>query len=344
MNQFLRHTFVLILFLWSSFSFAQEGNCAFKLQEAEAMYETGILDSIPALLRSCLNNGGFDDEELASAYKLLIKTYLFEDYEEMAELTMLKFLKKFPEYEIKATDPVEFTYLYKSYKTIPIYSIGIIGGLNYTFVRIIEPYTNESTGDYSGEYKVSGTKIQGGLQLKRYINEKIEINLDLLYTAKSFEYTIDLTNSLTTYTENQSVLSFPLTGTYEFNMGTWSPYFRLGLCADYLFVAKADFLKTYTGSFNSEDIKETDVDILENRNPLTFSAIVGGGLKYPIKGGYLMLDLRYQIGFMNNVVTENRYNDLNWGNYDYIDDDFTLNNLFVSIGYVFPFYQTKKNK
>jgi diaminopimelate decarboxylase len=86
MNQYLRYTSILILFFVSVSSLAQESECAFKLQEAESSYETGVLDSIPTMLRSCINNNGFNDEELARAYKLLIKTYLFEDFQEMAEL------------------------------------------------------------------------------------------------------------------------------------------------------------------------------------------------------------------------------------------------------------------
>lgn len=344
MNQILRYAFILTLILWSSLLLAQESNCAFKLQEAESMYESGTLDSIPSSLRSCIQNGSFDDEELASAYKLLIKTYLFEDYEEMAELTMLKFLKKYPEYEIKATDPVEFTYLYKSYRTIPIYSIGLIGGINYSVVRIIEPYSVETKDEYSGEYHASGMKIQGGLQIKRYLTDNIEINLDVIYTAKTFEYEIKLVNSKTSYTENQSMVSLPLTGTYDFKTGKWSPYLRAGLNADFIFSAKADFLKQYTANFNSVDLKETDVDIMADRKPLNISAIIGAGLKYNIKRGYLMFDLRYHFGFVNQTVTENRNNNLKWAKYDYIDDDFTLNNFFISLGYVHPFYQTKKNK
>ena len=346
MNKILPYTLFLILFLLSINSFAQESACAFKLEEAEALYETGILDSIPSMLRLCIDDG-FDNEELARAYKLLILTYLFEDNEEMAELTMNKFLRKFPKYELKVTDPVEFTYLYKSYQTIPVYSIGVIGGVNYTYVRIIEPYPISivENEDYSGEYSVSGTNIQFGLQFKRYLTEEIEINLDAMYCKKSFKYEIEQLYSKTEYTENLSLLSFPLTGTYDFNFSVLTPYLRAGINVDYMFGAKADFLKMNTGKFPGEDLKETDIDILNDRNEINISAVVGGGLKYNIKKGYVMLDLRYQFGFMNNVNDDNRYiNDLKWGSFGYVDDDFALNNFFVSVGYVYPFYQTKLNK
>ncbi len=343
MNQILRYTSILILSTLSIVANAQVSNCAFKLEEAEALYETGILDSIPSMLRACITYNGFDDEELARAYKLLILTYQFEDYQEMAELTMLKFLKKFPEYELKATDPVEFTYLYKSYQTIPTFSVGIIVGGNYSFVRIIEPYSLIDTEDYEGEYSVSGIKVQGGLQFKKYITDKIDINLDVIYTVKGFEYVSNQFNYTTTYTETQSMLSFPLSGTYDFKLGTWSPYLRAGFNVDYMFDAKANFEKKYPEN-PALNLKETDVDILMDRNTINISALVGGGLKYNIKMGYIILDLRYHFGFMNNVNADNRYIYETKGSYSYIDDEFTLNNFYFSVGWVYSFYKTKQNK
>ena len=341
MNQTKLFILLSILILFSFFSNAQQSNCALKLDEAENLYEMGDLDSISAMLRSCIKDG-FEDAELSRAYKLLIRTYLFEDYQEMAELTMMKFLKKFPEYEIKANDPVEFTYLYNSYQTIPLYSIGFIGGINYSFVRIITPYSIFPE-EYSPEYSVSeALSYQVGVQLKRYINENIELNLDVIYTLKGFHYELKQDDFLTRYDEKQTIISFPVSGVYDFKLGTWSPYLRVGFNVDYMFNASADFHKEYdlTGI---ETEKEIDYYILPDRNPLNISALIGGGVKYNIKSGYFMLDLRYHLGFMNNTNADNRYDNVKL-NYGYIDDDFALSNFFVSVGYVRSFYRTKQNK
>jgi len=320
---------------------AQEGSCSFKLKEAESLYETGILDSIPAMLRSCINDHGFDKEELARAYKLLILTYQFEDYTEMAELTMLKFLKDFPEYELKATDPIEFKYLYNSYQTIPTFSIGIIGGLNYSMPRIIQPFSTTDTENYKGEYK-PGFNFQVGIQLKKYITDEIDINLDAIWTLKTFDYEIQQIGGYTTnYSESLSMFSFPLSGTYTFKMGTLDPYVRLGLNVDYLYAAKADFERIRIGE---EDVKDSGIDILEDRNSINISALAGGGIKWNIKLGYIMFDVRYHYSFMNLVNGENRDDDLKTDKYYYKDDDFTLNNLYLSVGYVHSFYKTKQHK
>jgi len=326
---------------FGSWSLAQQSDCSFRLQEAENMYESGILDSIPSLLRNCINNDGFDDEELSRAYKLLILTYLFEDYQEMAELTMLKFLKKFPEYEFRATDAVEFKYLYNSYQTIPTFSLGILVGGNYSMPRVIQPFSVTDTEDYNGEYS-AGFYFQAGAQFKKYITDEIEINLDILYTGKTFDYTIEQLNTYTTkYTENIQMLSFPLTGTYDFRFGNWSPYGRVGVNLDYILSAKADF----TLQENRIDIrKDTDYEITDDRNPINISAIIGGGIKFHFKMGYVMADLRYHYNFSNTVNGENRDNNFKTGGYYYRDDDFTINNFYFSFGYVHPFYKTKQNK
>jgi hypothetical protein len=74
--------------------------------------------------------------------------------------------------------------------------------------------------------------------------------------------------------------------------------------------------------------------------------VIGGGVKYNIKKGYFMLDVRYHIGFMNNVNQETLFTPQHykWSRFSYVDDDFALNNLFISVGYVYSFYRTKQNK
>lgn len=331
----------IFLIVFSFVANAQQSSCAFKLQEAENLYESGILDSIPSLLRNCINNKGFDEEELSRAYKLLVLTYLFEDYQEMAELTMLKFLKEFPEYEIKPTDPIEFKYLHDSYQTIPTFSVGVLLGGNYSYARIIEPYYQSGLEDYNGEYSAT-LKFQGGFQFAKYINEKIDINLDVIYTLRSFDYTNNQLTYKTEYTENQTLLSFPISATYDFKLKKIEPFVRLGFNVDYLLSAEGDFVR-------DQDVKESGYNITSGRNPLNISAVAGGGIKYNIKMGYLMIDLRYHYSFMNIVNEEYRYtdsqgNNIKYANFNYVDDDFTLNNFYFSFGYVYSFYKTKRNK
>jgi len=76
--------------------------------------------------------------------------------------------------------------------------------------------------------------------------------------------------------------------------------------------------------------------------------VAGGGLKYKIPNGYVILDLRYNIGLTEqNDPESNRYtasddvqNLINY--YLYADDNFVLNNIIVSLGYQRTLYRPKK--
>lgn len=334
---------IIILIGITEKGYTQE-NCAFKLEEAQNQYDLGVLDSIPSMLNPCIADG-FSGDDLARAYKLLILTYLFEDNQDMAKNTMYKFLKKFPEYEIKANDPVEFIYMYRSFQTLPLYSIGIIFGGNYAYCRLMEPYGVYDNDNYKGIYSSNGIGFQGGLQVKRYINQNIELNLDIIYRSSSYEYSNTLYNFATvTFQETQAGLYFPLTATYDFNYSLYgfNPYVRAGLSFGYLFSSSAK-LKIDNEIFTDlEDNSSPDIDIRQNRSDYSFSGVVGGGIKTKIKNvGYIMLDFRYYLGFLNNVNTENRFSsDENSFKYWYVDNDFSLNNFTFSIGFVKPFYKT----
>ena len=118
--------------------YAQD-DCATKIQEAQKYYDQGMIDEIPKMLAPCMADG-FTRTQKIEAYKLIILSYLFDDNQFEAEKTMLEFLKKYPEYEIMPNDPVEFVYLFESYRTTSVFSFGITAGFNFTDPRIIEPF------------------------------------------------------------------------------------------------------------------------------------------------------------------------------------------------------------
>src|SRR3972149_11036799 len=94
--------------------YSQE-DCSAKIQEAKKFYEMGMIEEIHQMLSPCIEYG-FTRTQKIEAYKLIILSYLFDDDQFEAERSMLEFLKKFPEYEIIPNDPVEFVYLFDSYR------------------------------------------------------------------------------------------------------------------------------------------------------------------------------------------------------------------------------------
>jgi len=119
--------FLIFAFFFISLS-AQE-DCLKSFQTARQLYDQGMIDDIHEILAPCIESG-FTRTQKIEAYKLIILAYLFDDNQYAAERNMLEFLKKYPEYEVMPNDPVEFVYLFESYKTKAIFSMGVTFGPN----------------------------------------------------------------------------------------------------------------------------------------------------------------------------------------------------------------------
>ena len=65
-------------------------------------------------------------------------------------------------------DPVEFVYLFESYRTTSVFSFGLTAGFNLTDPRIIEPFTSQ---DMRGATLKNTMKpgFQVGFGVERYL-------------------------------------------------------------------------------------------------------------------------------------------------------------------------------
>ena len=112
---------------------------------------------------------------------------------------MLTFLKRYPEYKLLPTDPMEFQYLYETFNTLPVWTIGLVGGLNYSSILLKQAY---STGNYDPgniEYNRSGAGFSGGLRITRYITKEIDLNVELFMERNKFESVNPLYTDYTVY-------------------------------------------------------------------------------------------------------------------------------------------------
>jgi hypothetical protein len=128
-----------------------QNTCTEQLRLAQRRYDGGLLDEIPNIIEPCLKSG-FTKEEKATAYKLLIQTYLFSDKTNEADQVMLLFLKDFPEYAIAPNDHKEFITLYRSYRTEPIMKIESSIGTNFSLITVREFYGPEDLNTTSPKY------------------------------------------------------------------------------------------------------------------------------------------------------------------------------------------------
>jgi hypothetical protein len=340
---------VLVLALAAIFGFSHgiyaQNDCSAKIKEAQRYYDQGMIDEIPNMLASCMADG-FTRTQKIEGYKLIIMSYLFDENQFEAEKTMLEFLKKYPEYEIMPNDPVEFVYLFESYRTASVFSFGLIGGFNFTDPRIIEPFT---TFDMNEATLTNTIKpgFQVGVGVERYMSRKFLLNIEAFFSLNQYEFTDDrqdaLSVSIVTFREKLYTVEIPVTISYEFAVKKTHFIARAGLSAAKITGVTGEPSRKYFPDLPA--IPGTDMDIADYRKQMLYSGIVGVGLRYKVPRGIVSIDVRAKMGINNIVIDKKRWdNDLLLNQYHYLDDDFSLNMLSVSIGYYFSFYSPRKQR
>lgn len=328
-----------------------EGACAFTLREAQGLYDQGLIEDIPGMLEDCIRDG-FTKEERLDAYKLIILSYLFDDDQDQANEEMLKFLKKYPEYQITATDPAEFTYLFNTYDTKHKFTYGGFIGGNMAHGAISELFGVYNTGNGNEPvYRRSSLGLSGGLRINFPIVSHLELSVEGIFNLSSFSLDQGVLYgfALPDVKESHTRIDLPVTFTWDFPAGNFVPFIRAGIQGGYLVSASWTASRLYTGvEQDIADVTGTSLDVTDLRNQFSLWAIGGGGLKYKIPKGYIVLDIRYNTGLTTqNNPEANRYTGTDAAQdqtflYYAPDSEFSLNNLIFSIGYQRSFYKPKK--
>ncbi|HYX07485.1 MAG TPA: porin family protein [Bacteroidales bacterium] len=334
---------IILLLIPAVRAFSQE-NCADTLRKAQKLYEQGIIEEIPPLIKPCLEEG-FNRSDKIKAYKLLIMSYIFDDNQTSAEKTMLSFLKDFPEYETKPDDPVEFVYLFNSYKIIPVWSLGVSGGPGISMVHIIESYGTQNLNAVSTNYNPHRPGFNAGIDLHIYLKESFELNTGIRITNYHFSGNDNSYDFLERhYEENQLYLQLPVTVSYEFDKNNKiNPYLEAGIVTGWLIKDVAKFNNHYTDNSHL-DVTGPEYQIKKQRKSIVPEAIAGVGLRYNLPAGYFVFGIYYHVGLLNQVVASSRItpDSETLFKYYHIDDNFSINNLNVRFGYVLPFYKARK--
>ena len=336
---------ILLLFFMTIPLKAQVSRCALNLIEAKKQYNAGQIEEVPGLLLDCIESG-FSEEDRIEAYKLLIVSYIFDDYPDLAEKYLLEFLNVFPGYKASDDDPFEFVNLLEQYDSSPKYSAGLNLGTNLTMVNVTEPFGVYNVNNVSGNYMMAPGFIIGG-NFNYFLDSKFEISIEALFTITTIKYEVDPFSFTTTeYKETHQRIDIPFSLVYSFNESDISPYLRLGFKPSLLLSAKGEAKRTYSGTAgaNYEPIVGESEIISEKRIPLQTSAFLGGGLRYNLKKSYFFFDVRYNLGFTGQVDPSGRQelNDDNTWLFYNIQDDFKLSDLSFAIGYSRIFYKPKR--
>ncbi|MFM9837274.1 MAG: porin family protein [Cyclobacteriaceae bacterium] len=343
---------LLLAFLSVTIHYTWAQNCSQTLRLARSTYDQGRLHELPKLMEKCLANtgaDGFTKQERVEAYKLLTMAFIYLEEPEKADSSMLLLLHTDPYFKLNENvDPAEFIGLYKTFRTRPVFRLGVKFGVNATQPNVssFNPIT-----DGSAKYD-SKIGIGGGFIGELPINDKLTLSAELLFQQKSFTNTTISTYttssgpvdfSTSTGTESQSWLSLPILAQYQLIYKKRLEPFVVG-------GVSADFLLNSTTQGERRRVENQSIDVKSfslsaQREKLNISVVLGAGVKTRIATGYLIADVRYSYGLtkVNSLSTlyDNQYLLFDYG---LMDGIFNLNSLYFNVGYVQNFFNPKKLK
>jgi len=348
----------LMLILSLAIPTMAQDECEVVLARATEEFNAGHLYGISAMLKDCLDKNQ-NREWKQRAYLLLAETYLLLEDPIGAEQSYLNVLWANPEYLTdQSRDPIDLVYLSGKFTATPIFLLHAYVGPNISPVRVIhdvriggELYTKES---YS--IKALGWDFGAGVDFN--YNDYLSASAGLRFSLTKFNHlTTDLfgvRKDVVEFSGRQTWAQIPISIKYCQSQGKFRRYGYLGFSFNYLLTDKADIDMKNRDSNNDEpggddflsfDKTISNLSMINSRERLNGSLFVGGGIKYKYKLDYFYIDLRYSLGIKNLVDTEKRFSSVSAGlPYPYVDDDFRLDNLAISIGYIHPLYKPRKLK
>ena len=330
-----------------------QSDCSKKLKEAQLMLDRGNLYEIPAKLETCLSSG-FTKEEKTKAYVLMTESYLYLGENKKAEETYLAMLKLKPLYAPYEDDPVEMHDYHERFTTKPLFNFpNIKTGFNRTYVGVINDYSLNSKEGYKESYS-SMMGLDVGLGGDVNLVQGLYFSAYLTYRQKKFNYQSELLEDhLVSFNEFQQWLELPLS--ISFSPEKWksklTPYASVGFAFGFLLRSTAVEIRRENTNEEIDEKAITGSDVVltsseNNQRKRNYnSAIFTIGAKYRLKEKYLALDVSYQYGFKNIIRTENQYNNQEMiYKYGYVDDDFRINNIAVSLTFINPIYFPRLKK
>ena len=360
-SRILQGTFVCVFLFTTTIAFGQD--CSDNLDRAKAQYREGKLYEIAGLMEGCMDGNQLSRQQKVEAYELLSLTYLYIDEPELAEESYLKLLQADPEYSPDSAIEVEISFLSKKFKTTPIFTLYPAKiGTNVTIPRVINVNGTDNTSNSSQYYDSQwGVQIGGGGDLQ--FTNSLSLGAEAWFELKQFRFTNQLfdVDSLQ-INEQHASIEIPIFLRYTHRIKNWYPYALAGYSFSYILWADAtpNFFET-TESIDSlgnvdQRIVNPDfgrtLDLTGIRNQINHNLVLGLGVKYRFLYEYISLEVRYTAGLKNVLNVENQFdfgsggeqNDVRelYFRYAQVDNDFRLDDLSITFGYVLPLYRPRK--
>lgn len=323
-------------------------SCSQSLKEAQKAYEKGNIELIKSKIENCVSSTEYSKIEQMQAYRLMILSFLYLDDQTNAEKWMNDLLIFEPDYKPnKLLDPIEYIKLFESYNVFPWISVGLSVGVNASVPRTVWSYNlGLSDGNTTTKNK-NGFSINFGGIADFNIYKKIFFTTEILLVTRSMQSEkAAFPNSKIIVNENQTFLEAPLSLKYVIGNGKIKPFLRLGVSLSLNLSANQSLNRVKTDIDATPEFSGPVVDVKGSRNVLNVFALAGAGIMYKIGYGNLFVDIRYMYGMSNFTKQSARYESFNsrLTSYGFIDDDFAINSIQLSTGYIYSFYKVKKRK
>lgn len=317
---------------------AQTDSCITYLKTANSNFEVRDFDGAIKLLQSALNKCNLDKTDKIQAHKLLALSYLGIDNLEAADKEAETIVKINPNYAPdKFKDDPKYSALFEKFKPVPVFRMGLGGGINHVFTHVVNTYSiyhGEDAANYSSYTDKNGFQV--GVNAEHRVFKKFWLELDGQFRQSNYEHTLtEIENSTVNYSEKLSYVDVPLSIKYYILEKKISPYVAAGATFSFM---------TNALSTTSRDEFSDLVNRIDYRNTFMVGYFGGAGITYKMNSLLLFADVRYTY-FPDNVNKEGtRYSDdVNVFKYYYIDDDFTMDNLQINLGVAYNVsYKNKK--
>jgi len=314
-------------------------DCDSRIVQAEKDYALGnFTAAIDSLIRCNTSN---DKNQNWKSYRLLAMSYLAVKETEKARASAKKMLELSPTYKTSSLrDPIELIRLLESFAVLPKWSLGIVigPGTSLTLPRINKLYSVvEQTKNYQGKWSYAF-----GIQSAFHLNKNFTLTLGAIANSKSLAIDYSFENWNLMMKERTTYLTIPLGLRYSLlKHNKIRPHVHLGAYYGRYLFGEASFFSTYTQDGRRYSLENFQTNDRRLRHDFGLQGAIG--CTFSRGAGQYFVQLAYSRSMRpyTNETARFKYTELQY-DYFYIDDDFQLDNLTLTLGYsVYLNYRVK---
>ncbi|MBB6461585.1 outer membrane beta-barrel protein [Flammeovirga kamogawensis] len=332
-----------LFFITLSSTIVEAQDCEEAFVQANVLYNEGKLSQVPEKINSCIELGYESESKQIQARRLVILSYLYADRLDEAEENMLLLLKQYPEYKPVSADPAELKNLYSKFRTRPIMTFGLLGGVTYNQAHIEQTFGVGSEELHSAVEYAPKVNFKVGVSFSYLLNTHLHLNLSPSYENVVFETSEKPLNfSTTTMKEAQSWLHVPLVLRWMITQKTkLKPFIGVGGGLRYLLSASIEGTQSFDNS-EIADIEPSPITVKEQRKEILYEAYfqLGFQVKSRMTHWTVMATYSYALDTFNKP--NNRYDNSELiFSYGFIDNDIKLDVISLNVSFSYDFYKPK---